>query len=227
MSMESSPMALEPASGDYLGEDHSALDHLAPPYREMRPDISDRSFHTGLWVTLTLTGVSTSPFFNTLFVLVVSPLITLAVVYAMLLIRSRIRRRRWRAPKSVVEQLPVRIYRVLSGRSSPTRAGTQRPDSCSERSPLLSGNGDRSTDSQNNSNSRRNSPQERTATSTYGSLESTPSSEEKSDPPVPSSNQRTHSPIPVECSVCLEEYVDGVSKIMSLPCGHEFHADCM
>ncbi|MBE3049729.1 hypothetical protein IMZ48_45985, partial [Candidatus Bathyarchaeota archaeon] len=31
----------------------------------------------------------------------------------------------------------------------------------------------------------------------------------------------------VECVVCLEEYVDGVSRVMSLPCGHEFHAECM
>jgi hypothetical protein len=31
----------------------------------------------------------------------------------------------------------------------------------------------------------------------------------------------------VECVVCLEEYVDGVSRVMSLPCGHEFHVDCM
>ena len=30
-----------------------------------------------------------------------------------------------------------------------------------------------------------------------------------------------------ECVVCLEEYVDGVSRVMSLPCGHEFHAECM
>src|SRR5207244_801286 len=27
--------------------------------------------------------------------------------------------------------------------------------------------------------------------------------------------------------VCLEEYVDGVSRVMSLPCGHEFHVDCI
>jgi hypothetical protein len=30
-----------------------------------------------------------------------------------------------------------------------------------------------------------------------------------------------------ECVVCLEEYVDGISRVMSLPCGHEFHAECM
>ncbi|KAF3004114.1 hypothetical protein E8E13_004321 [Curvularia kusanoi] len=30
-----------------------------------------------------------------------------------------------------------------------------------------------------------------------------------------------------ECVVCLEEYVDGVSQVMSLPCGHEFHVDCI
>ncbi|KAJ4134575.1 hypothetical protein NW765_008618 [Fusarium oxysporum] len=31
----------------------------------------------------------------------------------------------------------------------------------------------------------------------------------------------------VECVVCLEEYVDGVSQVMSLPCGHEFHVECI
>jgi len=30
-----------------------------------------------------------------------------------------------------------------------------------------------------------------------------------------------------ECVVCLEEYVDGISRVMSLPCGHEFHVDCI
>jgi hypothetical protein len=30
-----------------------------------------------------------------------------------------------------------------------------------------------------------------------------------------------------ECVVCLEEYVDGVSRVMELPCGHEFHEGCM
>ncbi|KAI5297687.1 hypothetical protein KEM55_004371 [Ascosphaera atra] len=31
----------------------------------------------------------------------------------------------------------------------------------------------------------------------------------------------------VECAVCLEEYIDGQSRVMSLPCGHEFHAECI
>lgn len=30
-----------------------------------------------------------------------------------------------------------------------------------------------------------------------------------------------------ECIICLEDYVPGVSKVMKLPCGHEFHADCI
>ena len=58
----------------------------------------------GLRVTLTPTTMTSSPFFDTLLVLVVSPLVTLTVVYALLLVRSRIRRRRWRAPKSLVER---------------------------------------------------------------------------------------------------------------------------
>jgi hypothetical protein len=31
----------------------------------------------------------------------------------------------------------------------------------------------------------------------------------------------------VECVFCLEEYVDGQSRVMSLPFGHGFHAECM
>ncbi|KAK0248164.1 hypothetical protein LTS09_016668 [Friedmanniomyces endolithicus] len=92
--------------------------------------------HDGLWVTLTPTAVSSSPFFDTLLVLVVSPLVTLTVVYALLLLRSRIRRRRWRAPKSVVQRLPVRTYHTMS--SSATSAGTPEVSSpVSATTPLL------------------------------------------------------------------------------------------
>ncbi|KAK0935339.1 hypothetical protein LTR29_013052 [Friedmanniomyces endolithicus] len=92
--------------------------------------------HDGLWVTLTPTAVSSSPFFDTLLVLVVSPLVTLTVVYALLLLRSRIRRRRWRAPKSVVQRLPVRTYHTMS--SSATSASTPEVSSpVSATTPLL------------------------------------------------------------------------------------------
>jgi hypothetical protein len=30
-----------------------------------------------------------------------------------------------------------------------------------------------------------------------------------------------------ECIICLDDYVSGVSSVMRLPCGHEFHADCI
>ncbi|OKL60512.1 hypothetical protein UA08_04268 [Talaromyces atroroseus] len=95
--------------------------------------------HVGLWVTITPTSMSTSPFFDTLLVLVVSPLITLTVVYALLLLRSRIRRRRWRAPKSVVERLPIRTYHTISSHST-TSSNSPRspsPGSVTSTSPLL------------------------------------------------------------------------------------------
>ena len=91
----------------------------------------------GLWVTLTPTSMSTSPFFDTLLVLVISPLVTLTIVYALLLLRSRIRRRRWRAPKSVVERLPVRTYHTMSSASSTTSSQHASPHESSPTSPLL------------------------------------------------------------------------------------------
>ncbi|KAL8683424.1 MAG: hypothetical protein Q9186_000577 [Xanthomendoza sp. 1 TL-2023] len=100
-------------------------------------DPSSREDHEGLWVTLTPTTVSTSPFFDTLLVLVVSPLITLTVVYSLLLIRSRIRRRRWRAPKSVVERLPIRTYHTMSCSSRTSSSQLGPPSPSSPTSPLL------------------------------------------------------------------------------------------
>ena len=184
------------------------------------------SFHQGLWVTLSLSGISTSPFFNTLFVLVVSPLITLAIVYTMLLIRSRIRRRRWRAPKSVVDKLPVRIYRALSCQSSPTATAQQSGLECSERSALLPASSQVTPTPTSTSTSGQEITNQHKAPSCYGSLESATADQEK----VGSTLSTWPRKLPgkqLECAVCLEEYVDGISKIMSLPCGHEYHVDCM
>jgi hypothetical protein len=161
-------------------------------------------------------------------VLVVSPLVTLTVVYALLLIRSRIRRRRWRAPKSVVERLPVRTYQTItsSGNTSPRIAS---PTSSSATTPLLQ-----------SSPPTRPRPRSRTTTGIPepGDLARVNSSPLQV-PAIPprtlehekdasgSSEWRKHMGKQVECVVCLEEYVAGVSRVMSLPCGHEFHVDCM
>ncbi|RDW77107.1 hypothetical protein BP6252_05160 [Coleophoma cylindrospora] len=184
--------------------------------------------YDGLWVTLTPTS-GASPFLDTLLVLVVSPLVTLTIVYSLLLIRSRIRRRRWRAPKSVVERLPVRTYQTIA-------SGTQSPrvpsptSSSSANTPLLQ------------STSSRPRPRSRTTTGIPepGDLIRV-NSQPLIVPAVPSRSQgheheknasvssewKKFMGKQVECVVCLEEYIDGVSRVMSLPCGHEFHEDCI
>lgn len=191
--------------------------------------IDDGLHHEGLWVTLTPTSMSSSPFFDTLLVLVVSPLVTLTVVYALLLLRSRIRRRRWRAPKSVVERLPVRTYQTMpsTATTSSTTSSVSTPVSAS--TPLLP------TDARPiNARSR---PRSRTASE----VPVQPGSSLRSDGMAPPSLEqveekraaglaewrRRYGGKQRECVVCLEEYVDGVSRVMSLPCGHEFHAECM
>jgi hypothetical protein len=181
---------------------------------------SDRSApHEGLWVTLTPTNVSTSPFFDTLLVLVVSPLVTLTVVYALLLLRSRIRRRRWRAPKSLVERLPVRTYQTISdSTSSPTTSAS------SPRTPLLN-----HSPSQPPSpiQSRRPSSDEAPGTSAATTYTAVRTREEEKRDSGLAEWRRRYGGRQKECVVCLDEYEDGVSQVMSLPCGHEFHAACM
>lgn len=192
---------------------------LTPVY----PIPADDEGRGGLRVTITPTG-SSSPFFDTLLVLVISPLITLTVVYALLILRVKIRMRRWRAPKSVVDQLPVRTYHTVA--SSPTDSPrVPSPASSSPTTPLLQG-------------SSRSRPRSRAGTGGSepgdGDLLSV---EDALGPPRSPSIEKDSRRAPsqwkkymgrqVECVVCLEEYEDGVSRVMSLPCGHEFHAECM
>jgi len=175
--------------------------------------------HEGLWVTLTPTNMSTSPFFDTLLVLVVSPLVTLTVVYALLLLRSRIRRRRWRAPKSLVQRLPVRTYHTISD-TSPSAT----PNASSPTTPLLQHTPSRPTSSQPQSRS----PTEPEAPATSSSLrQSSRTPEEEKRENGLAAWKRKYGGRQRECVVCLEDYVDGISQVMSLPCGHEFHAECM
>lgn len=209
--------APQAGSGPTLGSDtpssrnaHSKDDDETP--EEPEP-------HEGLWVTLTPTNMSTSPFFDTLLVLVVSPLVTLTVVYALLLLRSRIRRRRWRAPKSLVERLPVRTYHTISDSSPSATPGASSPTT-----PLLQHTPPRPTSSLSRPQSRTESEVPATSSSFHQAHRRT--EEEKRESGL-AEWRRRYGGRQKECVVCLEEYVDGISRVMSLPCGHEFHADCM
>jgi hypothetical protein len=177
------------------------------------------SEHEGLWVTMTPTSMSTSPFFDTLLVLVISPLLTLTVVYALLLLRSRIRRRRWRAPKSVIERLPVRTYHTISSTSSSSSSlRPSSPGNVSPTSPLLG---------ESRPSTSRPAPS-RSQTIAGVPLSSAPREEKSTNLQSGSTLwRRKYTGRQVECVVCLEEYVDGQSRVMSLPCGHEFHAECI
>ena len=181
--------------------------------------------HEGLWVTLTPTTISTSPFFDTLLVLVVSPLVTLTVVYALLLLRSRIRRRRWRAPKSVVDRLPIRTYHTMSCASTTSSSRLATPHSSSPATPLLHSS-PVSITSRTRTRSAIASRLEDAVSASLDRATSAPLSQQEKRP-TPTKSKRKYSGKQVECVVCLEEYVDGESRVMSLPCGHEFHAECM
>lgn len=205
--------------GDSDGE---ALAGSTTPIAPVAEDDEGPGDHEGLWITITPTS-SASPFFDTLLVLVVSPLITLTVVYALLILRAKIRRRRWRAPKSVVERLPVRTYRTVA--PSPSLSPRMpSPTSSSPTTPLLQG-------------SSQPRPRSRTTTGVpepaeLQRVDNTPPRTTRSPPrektaPHISSEWKKYMGRQVECVICLEEYVDSISRVMSLPCGHEFHVECI
>jgi hypothetical protein len=209
------------ATGDWNAAEEGNLDDEDPDDEDGE---EDEPFHEGLWVTLTPTS-GASPFFDTLLVLVVSPLVTLTVVYALLLVRSRIRRRRWRAPKSVVERLPVRTYQTVT---SSNQSRLPSPTSSSPTTPLLQHTMARRPRSRTTSGLPEPGILLRT-NSDSSQVSRSPS--RGHDPHEKGSNVsnewKKHMGKQVECVVCLEEYIDGVSRVMSLPCGHEFHVDCM
>lgn len=206
--------------------ENSALRSLPILKTALKHAQSGGEAHDGLWVTLTPTTMSTTPFFDTLLVLVVSPLITLTVVYALLLLRARIRRRRWRAPKSVVERLPVRTYQTMptSSTTSSTRLAT--PLSSSPTSPLLQSRS-QSIQSRSRAQSKVESEGGEMISMSLDK-ESTKAAKKPRDKIAQAfAGKKRYRGRQIECVVCLEEYVEGHSQVMSLPCGHEFHAECM
>ncbi|KDN61714.1 hypothetical protein CSUB01_04415 [Colletotrichum sublineola] len=212
--------------GDDDGADVSKTDKPKerPASQKAAPD-DEPIGHDGLWVTIT-PSTSSSPFFDTLLVLVVSPLITLSVVYALLILRARIRRRRWRAPKSVVERLPVRTYHTVAASPLPSPR-LPSPTTPTPTTPLL-----QQTPTRPRPRSRTTTgiPESESLLSVNTALQM-PRSPLRAEHEKPngsySSQWRKYMGRQVECVVCLEEYVDGVSRVMSLPCGHEFHVECI
>ncbi|KAG6030738.1 hypothetical protein E4U41_007772 [Claviceps citrina] len=183
-----------------------------------------RPTHEGLWVTITPTS-SASPFFDTLLVLVISPLVTLTVVYVLLILRAKIRRRRCRAPKSVVDQLPVRTYHTVSSTissmsprlPSPTAATPTPTTPLLQHSPTTSRPRSRTTTGVLESpNFLAPSPaiptaQEPSRTSRRSELEKGAGGF--------SAEWRKYMGRQVECVVCLEEYIDGGDVVRSLQRG--------
>ncbi|KAF3901754.1 hypothetical protein AA313_de0202462 [Arthrobotrys entomopaga] len=247
---ENTPLGPHDEQGNSVTDGSVALEGygwLGPSDDEpgRRPDKPDMSH--GLWITLTPTRLSSSPFVDTLLVLVVSPVITLTVVYTMLLLRSRYRRRRWRAPKSIVDQLPVHTYQPPSDPPSPS-APQNIPTSPK---PAQNQHGEKSTPGATATSSSSFPDASHQQDSTPSSSHFPPLSRVASAPPPSSSTsssptknkQRSkysssrrnmrilpgfkYFPPSPECVVCLEEYVEGVSRVMRLPCGHEFHVDCI
>lgn len=209
----------------------SVKDTVVHDYEAIQfPEEPDSGFHEGLWVTITPSS-SASPFFDTLLVLVISPLVTLTVVYALLILRARIRRRRWRAPKSVVERLPVRTYHTVA--ASPSLSPRiPSPTSSSPTTPLLQ-QGPSPSRPRPRSRTTTGIPQEESSLAPSSALPTPRTSsraghrEHEKGSHGFSAEWKKYMGRQVECVVCLEEYVDGVSKVMSLPCGHEFHVECM
>ncbi|KAM5346734.1 hypothetical protein ACJ41O_009739 [Fusarium nematophilum] len=198
-----------------------------PDDRLARPGEPDT--HEGLWVTITPTN-NASPFFDTLLVLVISPLVTLTVVYALLILRARIRRRRWRAPKSVVERLPVRTYHTVA--SSPSLSPrAPSPSSATPTTPLLQ---DSPTRPRPRSRTTTGVPEDESRLAPSDAIPTPSTSSRRGARPERekgssgfSAEWKKYMGRQVECVVCLDEYVDGVSQVMSLPCGHEFHVECI
>jgi hypothetical protein len=243
-----------------FGDDDGA-DFESPPPPEKEKDNADDTTYDyidqlhelgdGLWVTITPTR-SGIPFFDTLVLVLISPMITLALVYGLLSIRGYVRRRRWRAPKDLVARLPVRTYHTAAEDSddsdrafSPSVSRTRPPHRPSSRVPFPSSLASPTTPLLQAQASRL-SPRPRSNTTT-----AVPDGRLRPGLQVLGSSSNTHSMRTssrtsqvekgavrgnpwkrfkgrqLECVICLDEFVDGVTKVMSLPCGHEYHVDCM
>ncbi|KKA28419.1 hypothetical protein TD95_003194 [Thielaviopsis punctulata] len=199
---------------------------------EAAPEVPVRE---GLWITIAPSN-ETSSTLDLLLVVFISPVFTLAIVYMFVSVRDRIRDRRWRVPKSVVQRLPVRTYRRVEYSPSPVASPTpssprmaSSPDVSTPTTPLLAPAGATEAVAEQ--------PAVGSASGGYFGVHEALNSlaqvkmgheaRKKKDRAKKESQWQKYMGRQSECVVCLEEYEDGVSQVMSLPCGHEFHEQCI
>lgn len=139
---------------------------------------------------------------GTVIFLMLSPLCSLSLIYCFLMLHRRYKKMQERASKKAVAKLPVRIW--------------HRPDPENHRQ--ICGENDILTNNETEFN-EGSSSQEPSALETPAkiSLETSNSDEEREKVWTSSA----------ECIICMDDYVDGVSQVMRLPCHHEFHVECI
>lgn len=120
-------------------------------------------------ITILPSAASDWPLLDTLLLVVLSPLFTLACIYILLIVRRRVQRRRELAPLSVVKSLPTRRWTREKGQSERDAEASSIPEG-------------------------------------YGT--------------------RTRRVSIQECVICLEDFVEG-DLLITLPCEHEFHENCV
>ncbi|KAK5263306.1 hypothetical protein LTR40_014695, partial [Exophiala xenobiotica] len=117
----------------------------------------------------------------------------------------------------------------MSTASSTTSSQVASPNASSPSSPLL-------ISTSQNVSQRPSRPRSQTTNAVFSgsTVDSvSPKAQARTPPPSEKSSpakftrRKRYTGRQVECVVCLEEYVDGESQVMSLPCGHEFHAECI
>ncbi|KAK9463332.1 uncharacterized protein V1516DRAFT_667477 [Lipomyces oligophaga] len=153
-----------------------------------------------------------SPVLDTLLFLLVSPLLSLSFIYAMLMFHRRLKRMRDRAPKAFVDSLPVRVWGQEDAEEVESAAAAAAADIAAARAAHSA------------------------STSSAVPIDTTISPAPASTTAMSSASTSTAVSPPrreklwgssAECVICLEDYIPSVSRVMRLPCRHEFHANCI
>lgn len=160
-------------------------------------------------VTISVVDVGTSVIGTVIF-LMVSPLCSLSLIYCVLLFHRRYKQLQERASKSIVARLPTRIWVKPEPPASARGDNANTEDQAQETGESVEGA---------EASSEEVSPSPSSATA-----ESEPLIEDNDADSMGAEKLWVSSG---ECIICMEDYVSGVSRVMRLPCYHEFHVECI